>query len=55
MRTLPGPPSDKLNFNFVINSKTDFSVVPKRKKLRFDIKFSIFGSTWMSNNFKACF
>ena len=31
MRTLPGPLSEKLNFNFVINSKVDFSGGQKRE------------------------
>ena len=34
------------NLKFVINSKTDFSRGQKRKKLHFDTKFHIFGSTW---------
>ena len=55
MWTLPGPLSEKLNFKFVINSKTDFWGGQNRKKLHFDTKFHIFGSTWESNNFKTCF
>ena len=55
MWTLPGPLSEKLNFKFVINSKTDFWGDQKPKKLLFDTKFHIFGSTWESNNFDACF
>ena len=55
MWTLPGPLSEKLNFKFVINSKTDFSGSQKHKKLHFDTKFHICGSTLESNNFKTCF
>ena len=55
MWTLPGPLSEKLNFKFVINSKADFSGDQKHKKLHFDTKCHIFGSTWESNNFKTCF
>ena len=44
MGTLPGPLSEKLNFKFVINSKTDFSGWQKYKKLNFDVKFHIFWS-----------
>ena len=54
MGTLPGPLSEKLNFKFVINSKTDFSGGQKHKKLHFDTKFHIFGSTSESSNFKIC-
>ena len=46
---------EKLNFTFVINSKTDFSGGQKRERLHFDTKFHIFGSNWESNNFKTCF
>ena len=45
MWTLPGPLSEKLNFKFVINSKTDSSGGQKRKKLHFDTKFHISVST----------
>ena len=55
MWTLSGLLSEKLSFKFVINSKTDFSGGEKRKKLQFDTKFHIFGSTSESNNFKTCF
>ena len=55
MRTLPGPLSEKLSFKFVINLKMDFLGGQKHKKLHFDTKFHIFGSTWQSNNFKKCF
>ena len=55
MRTLPGSLLEKLNFKFVINSKTDFSGCQKRKKLHSDTKFLTFGSTLESNNFKKCF
>ena len=53
--TLPGALSEKLNFKFVINSKTDFWGGQNRKKLHFDTKLHIFGSTWESDNFKTCF
>ena len=53
MRTLPGPLLEKLNFKFVINSKTDFSVDQKRKKLHFDTKFHLFESLSEYNNFKS--
>ena len=52
--TLPGPLTEKLNFKFVINSKTDFLVGQKPKKWHFHTKSYIFGSTWESNNFKTC-
>ena len=55
MWKLSGPLSGKLSFKFVINSKTDSSGVQKRKKMHFDSKFHIFGSTWESNNFKTSF
>ena len=55
MWTLPGPLSEKLNFTFVINSKTDFSGGWESKKLHFDANFHIFRSTWESNKFKTCF
>ena len=55
MGTFPGPLSEKLNFKFVINSKTVFSGVQKCRKLHFDAKFHIFESTWESNNFKTYF
>ena len=55
MRTLPGPLLEKLNFKFVINSKTGFSGGQKHEKLHFDTEFHIFSSTWESNNFKTCF
>ena len=55
MGTLPGLLSEKLNFKFVINSKTDCSGGQKLKKLYFDPKFYIFGLPWESNNFKTCF
>ena len=45
MWALPGPLSEKLNFKFVINSKTDLPGGQKRKKLHFDTKFHISGST----------
>ena len=44
--TLPGALTEKLNFKFVINSKTDFWGGQNRKKLHFDTKFHIFGSNW---------
>ena len=55
MGTIPGPLSEKPNFKFVINSQTDFSGRQKRKKLHFDTKFHIFGSSSESHNFKTCF
>ena len=55
MWILPGPLSEKLNFEFVINSKTDFSGGQKRKNLHFDTKFHTFRSNRESNNFKICF
>ena len=55
MRTLPGSLLEKLNFKFVINSKTDFSGGQKHEKLHFDTKFHTFRSTSESNNFKTCF
>ena len=55
MSTLPGALSEKLNFKFVINSKTKFSGGQKHKKLHFDTKFNIFQSTWEFNNSKTCF
>ena len=42
MWTLPGLLSEKLNFKFAINSKTDFSRGQKYKELHFDTKFQIF-------------
>ena len=54
MGTLPGPLSEKVNFKFVINSKTDFSGGQKCKKLYFDTEFQL-ESTWKSNNFMTCF
>ena len=44
MWTLPGPLSEKVNFKFVINSKTDISGGKKCRKLHSDAKFHIFGS-----------
>ena len=55
MWPLRGPFSEKLNFKFVINLKTDSLRGQKHKKMHFDTKFHIFGSTWESNNFKTCF
>ena len=55
MWALSGPLSEKLNFKFFMNSKTDFQGGQKHKKLLFDTKFHIFGSTWKSNKFKTCF
>ena len=55
MWALSGPLSEKLNFKFFMNSKTDFQGGQKHKKLLFDTKFHIFGSTWESNKFKTCF
>ena len=49
MGTLPGLLSGKLNFKFVINSKTDFSGVQKRKKMHIDSKFDIFRLTYASD------
>ena len=45
MRTLSGQFSEKLNFKFVINSKTNFSGGQKCKKMHFDFEFHILGST----------
>ena len=53
MWSLPGPLSEKLNFKFVINSKTDFLGGQKRNKLNLYTKSNIFGSTWESNNLKS--
>ena len=53
MRTLPGSLLEKLNFKFVINSKTDFSGCQKRKKLHFDTKFHLFESPSEYNNLKT--
>ena len=55
MWTPPGPHSEKLNFRFAIDSKTDFTGGQKRKKLHFDTKFYIFGTVWEPNNFKTSF
>ena len=55
MRALLGPLLEKLNFKFIINSKTDFSGGQKHEKLHFDTKFHTFRSTSESNNFKTCF
>ena len=55
MGTLPSLLLEKLSFKFAIISKTDFSGGQKHKKLHFDTRFHIFGSTWESNNFKKCF
>ena len=46
MWKLPGPLLRKLNFKFVINSKTDFSEGQKHERLHFDTEFVIFRSTW---------
>ena len=43
MSTLPGALSEKLNFKFVINSKTKFSGGQKHKKLHLTLNF-IFSS-----------
>ena len=43
MWTLRGPLSEKLNFKFLINSKTDSSGGQKHKKMHFDTKFHILG------------
>ena len=57
MRTLPGPLSEKLNFNFAINSKADFSGGQKREKFHLDIKFHITqGITpWNLKNMRNCY
>ena len=43
MWTLPGPLPEKLNFRFVINSKTDFSLGPKTKNCILTLNFTLSG------------
>ena len=54
MWALPGPISAKKISNLSLIQKQLFKC-EKRKKLHFNTKFHIFGSTWESNNFKTWF